>query len=254
MSDTPKIIRAKAKPNNGLEAVSKTEEMVDIMNYLPVEKEEIETERELDGDENIHSFYLEDGTFNEKYYNKVKDFPLTSSDELDEIKKIPFIKLNGVFKKDIILKLVFGIFSTVLGIVLFATDNCEISFLGLTLFISFMLLFSAGRRYFIATSGNVIDFAGIIVDVVPVGFFKATQYMVVKISNGKKFLNVKFNYDKHITKGLPLTLYISKNEPIVSSPYGPLVENIVGYVFDVDETKTTTVAENDEITASDYIK
>lgn len=203
-------------------------------------------DEEIPGDENYPHFFMPDGTYNEKLTMKIDKW------EEEYLKAISFKNAPPSLKKDIIVKTLFGLFSLVGGIVLYAFNMSAPYLLALTTLLGCLLLFSAGKRYFAIKNRDIIEFAGIIVDVQNFGLIKATKYSVVKISDNNKFLNVKLNSDKHLTKGLPITLYISKEEPIVSSEYGPLVNHILGLTFDVKTSQDDEYIE-EEMSAKDYL-
>ncbi len=212
--------------------------------YIPTEPEE--DDDEIHGDENYHNFIMPDGTYNEKFAVKM--------DKLEEqyLKESSFANAPPSIKKDVIIKTLFGSVLLIGGILLYAFNLSATSLLALTTLLGLLLLSSAQKRYLAIKDRDIIEFSGIIVDVQNIGMIKATKYAVVKISDNNKFLNVKLNADKHLSKGLPITLYISKEEPIVQSEYGPLVNNILGLTFDARTSQNLEI-EKEEVSAKDYL-
>lgn len=209
-------------------------------------------ERELLGDENYESFFMPDGSINEKFLQKVKELPNFLDDAEDVV--IPFSKFPSSIK-NLILKRICGIFIFLtVGILGLYLELTGIQFLIITICISLCLAFSCVIKYFSVSSGNYVEFRGLIVDVKTIGIMKANRYQVVKISNEEKFLNIKVDYTQDLMPGVPITVYLRKDEKIVESEYGPLAEHFISFELSVLEGDDIDLFKNQEVTAKDYIE
>ena len=211
------------------------------------EKKKKEEEKPY-GDPNQKTILLPDGRFNEKYIDTLEE--ITSLDELEE-QKLKFEDFPASIRNDILRKALTAFVFIAVGIIAKVAGLFPTSVMCLFILISFIFMFSTIYRYKICSNNNIVKFEGIIVDANPIGILRSNKVFIVKISNNEKFLNVKLSPNKSIKTGMPITLYMNKNEPIVESDYGPLVENIISYALSVgDETHRT----GEEMSAEEYVK
>ena len=99
-----------------------------------------------------------------------------------------------------------------------------------------------------------VKFEGTIVDTQIYGFTKSNKYMITKISDGEKFLNIKLQVSPDMKPGLPITVYLPPNLLISASQYGPLAEYIIAYKLDISTEATDELLMSGNISADEYIR
>lgn len=224
-------------------------------NLKETEKEYIDQEYmdELHGDENIDSFLMPDGSFNDKYIYKLS----LRAEIMESLQpaKIPFSHFPVAIKNDILRKTIVGLTVIVLSSILAILKWLPISLMLAFFLISGILLYSARLRFKICGSDNIVKFEGIVTNVETLGLTKRSRYQVIQLADERKFLNVKLDYNKNMRVGLPMTIYMPKNEPIKDTQYGPMVEYIISYSFNVNSQEDDQkFREEQSISAEDYLK
>ena len=242
-----------------MEKIKDFEDMIDIedmldINNIPEDTNSStdNTEPELPGDENYESFLMPDGSINQKFLKKVKELP-DFLDDANEV-SIPFNKFPASVR-NLILKRICSIFIFLaIGILCMYLEFTGIQFLLVMIGISLLLLVSCIFKYKSISLGDYVEFKGLIIDVKTIGIMKANRYQVVKISNEEKFLNIKVDYTQDLSPGIPITVYLRKDEKIIESEYGPLAEHFISFELRVIEGSDVDLFENEEVTADDYVK
>lgn len=207
---------------------------------------------ELNGDENYEHYMMLDGTVNEKYQQKKAEELISSLNVVDD--EVPFYKIPAAIKKDAFRKIEFGwIFFTIVAV------TYVMAFVGMpmllySLFFALLLTYIGCTKLYIGKHNKYVKFEGIVVDVETYGLTKSTKYMVVKMSDGEKFLNAKLNVCKDIKPGLPITVYLPPNLVIVPSEFGPLAEYIIAYKLDISTDATDELLAEGSISADEYIR
>lgn len=222
--------------------------MEDIL-LPPEEIEETEEEEELPGDENIHSILMPDGSFNYKFLDSLD--ALVPSD-LEEV-SIPFSQFPEAIKNNITLKLVVGVAIIIILILFYASGWVADARIFIMLIFPAMMFLSAFLRYRMCKRDQIVKFEGTVITADTYGFVKATKYQVIKISNDEKFLNIKTPINKTVYPGMPITVYLNKNTPIIDSQYGPLAEHYVSYTFNVTSEEDEEELKKGDVSADDYI-
>lgn len=106
-----------------------------------------------------------------------------------------------------------------------------------------------------ASSNMIVEFDGIVVNCKKIGFGKKFSYFIVLVVNENtgKMLSFKYAEDINgIERGVPITIYLDKNEPVVNSENGPFVEHYVSVMFGLNSSEE--LVENDSVSAEDFVK
>ena len=102
--------------------------------------------------------------------------------------------------------------------------------------------------------GAYVSFSGIATENKKIGFGKKFSYHIVRVVNENSGKMLSFKYDEHpdgVGVGTPVTLYLSKTEPIIKSEYGAFVEHYISIMFGYETSEE--LLENDNISAEDYV-
>lgn len=100
----------------------------------------------------------------------------------------------------------------------------------------------------------LVEFNGIVVNCKKIGFGKKFSYFIILIANENngKMLAFKYNEGSNgIDKGVPVTIYLDKNEPIINSENGPFVEHYVSIMLGFNSSEK--LSENKSVSAEDFV-
>lgn len=212
--------------------------------YLPLKKG-------LNGDPNYESYIMPDGSINELYQERrALEFAL----EEPLMDNVPFYKIPPAIKYKGLRQIGFG---WGFLIVVLATYIMAFVDLPMVIFaICFMLLLNyyGIKNILIGKFTMYVKFEGTIVDTQVYGFTKSNKYMITKISDGEKFLNIKLQVSPDMKPGLPITVYLPPNLLISASQYGPLAEYIIAYKLDISTEATDELLMSGNISADEYIR
>lgn len=206
---------------------------------------------ELVGDENYEEIILPDGRINEKYQAKViRKFDAA---KLVEKEQLPLKDVPAAIKHDAQMRALTGVGIFMLVLITYAFRFVYSPMLKGSFVIMVLLLISAWRLLQAGINNEFVKFEGIIVGVEEYGLTKTTRYVIVKMSDGEKFLNIKSVNLKDFKIGQPITVYLPPDLAITASKYGPLAEYILSYKLDISTDKTDELLSNGGISAADYI-
>lgn len=218
---------------------------------------------------------MEKDNIDSSYYDE--DYPIDSSmiemyKNLDivmekEKKKFLYKKLYSNFnnfpvyiKKNIIINTTI-IFAIILTFILFITKLHYFSFLFLIvcLLIIFFLGFRSIYTISILKNVNFIEFTGKIIESYPVGskITKNRHFIVKLLSDDGKTLCFRYFRKESLVFDQYITIYMNEYEKIISSNYGPMIENYIEAIPTDEITSKFEFAKstdgNSEISAEEYI-
>lgn len=206
---------------------------------------------ELNGDENYESYVMPDGSINEKYQQK-KSLEFILNPTIDD--EVPYYKIPAAIRYDAWEKIIFGWIVFVIILITYALAFVEYPMLIFGIFFAGLLTTMGVKKIVAGKFNRYVKFEGIIVDSEVYGITKSNQYMIVKMSDGEKFLNIKMKLSKDVKSGLPITVYLPPDLLIVPSRFGPLAEYIIAYKLDVSTEATDELLAEGTISADEYIR
>lgn len=205
---------------------------------------------ELNGDENYEFNIMPDGTLNEKYQFK-KALEIMNRPEKEVL---PWDRIPMAIRKNALQKIGAGIALMIVVLVTYILALIDYPTVIVTACIMALFVYVGVKKILIGRNNEFVKFEGIVVSSKIYGLTNSSKYMVVKISDGEKFLNLKLNVCPDITEGSPITVYLHPNLPIIPSQFGPLAEHIIAYKLDVSTEATDELIADGKITADEYIR
>lgn len=206
---------------------------------------------ELHGDETYEHYTMPDGTINEKYQQR-KALEFALNPPVDDT--VPFRKIPAAIRSDGLEKIAFGWGFFFLVLITYIMAFVDYPMLLFGIFFALMLTYIGVDKILTGKFNQYVKFEGIIVDTHIYGLTKSSKYMIVKMSDGEKFLNIKTMVSKDIKPGLPITVYLPPNLLITASKYGPLAEYIIAYKLDISTDATDELLAEGNISADEYIR
>lgn len=184
----------------------------------------------------------------------------TDNPEFEIKKKFSKYKnIPGVFKKSIQRNGIVALVFLISSIVVYFSKEFGQLFPLILLGLSFYFGYASLSYYRIGKYQMYTTFRGKIVHVRKrgVSLLKNSQSLIIKVSDGRKYLSFSSPVQKinEFVTDLPITLYLSPNQSVIDSEDGPFVQQVLAIEYSADSQAVNQLLQKNQgqINVSEYI-